>query len=123
MALMEACLAVLRGRSNRPEAAAVYQPVRVQLWRVEQALARVRQMLAEDPEGGELAYFLPPIALAVGQEVNRLRQARGAVAGTFAACLQLAKQGEVKAEQDEAFEVLQIRRAVAKRDRQASGEG
>ncbi len=89
MALMEACLVVLRGPNNRPEVAPVYRPV----------LARIRQKLADDPEGGELAHFLP----AVGQGPDRLRQMRGAVAGTFVACLELARKGEVEAEQDELF--------------------
>ena len=104
MALMEACLAVLHG-PNRPEAAPVYRWVLARLWRVEQALALIRQMLADDPAGGELAHFLP----AVGQGADRLRQARGAVAGTFVACLELARQGEVEAEQDEAVEPVRIR--------------
>lgn len=107
MALMEACLVVLRGPNRRPEAAPVYRPVRVQLWRVEQALARIRQMLAEDPKGGELALFVPAAALAKGQGADRLRQARGAVAGTFVACLELVRQGEVEAEPFEPFRIRQ----------------
>ena len=109
MALLEACLVVLRGPNARPEAAPVYRPAVIRLWRVEQALARIRQMLAEDPEGGDLAHFLP----AVGQGADRLRQVRGAVAGTFVACLELTRQGEVDAEQDELFEQVHIRQAAA----------
>ena len=105
MALLEACLVVLRGPNARPEAAPVYWPLVVRLWRVEQALARIRLLLAEDPKGGELAHFLP----AVGQGADRLRQVRGAVAGTFVACLELARQGEVEAEQDELFGSIRIR--------------
>ena len=104
MALMEACLAVLRG-PNRPEAASVYRPVLTRLWQVEQALARIRQMLAEDPAGGALAHFVP----AVEQGTDRVRQVRGAMAGTFVACLELTWQGEVEAEQDELFEPVRIR--------------
>ncbi len=66
-------------------------------------------MLAEDPEGGELAGFLPPLEPAVGQVADRLRQVRGAVAGTFVACLELARQGEVQAEQEVMFEPVRIR--------------
>ena len=109
MALMEACLVVLRGPNARPEAAPVYRPVLARLWRVEQALARIRQMLVEDPEGGELAHFLPPLEPVVGQGADRLRQARGAVAGTFVACLELARQGEVEAEHDALFGPVWIR--------------
>ena len=106
MALMEACLVVLRGPNNRPEAAPVYRPLVVRLWRVEQAVARIRLLLAEDPQGGELVHFLP----AVGQEADWLRQVRGAVAGTFVACMELAKQGEIAAEQAAVFEPIRIRR-------------
>ena len=81
----------------------------IRLWRVEQALTRIRMLLAEDPQGGELAYFLP----AVEQGADRLRQMRGAVAGTFVACLELARQGEVEAKQDEMFEPVRIRPAPA----------
>ena len=108
MALLEACLVVLRGPS-RPEAVPVYRPAVVRLWRVEQALARIRQMLAEDPQGGELARFLP----AVGQGADRLRQVRGAVASTFVACLELARQGEIEAKQEETFDPVRIRYTAA----------
>ena len=87
------------------------------LWRIGQALARIRQMLAEDPEGGELAQFLPRLELAAGQGMNRVRQVRGAVAGTFVACLELARQGEVETEQDELFEPVLIRQVAADPDR------
>ena len=113
MALMEACLVVLRGPDNRPEAAPVYRPVQVRLWRVEQALARIRQMLAEDPQGGQLGHFLPPVGVAEGQGAGRLRQVRGAVAGTFVACLELARQGEVEAEKDQLFEPVRIRQVLS----------
>ena len=113
MALMEACLVVLRGPgASRPEAAPVYRPVLARLWRIEQAVARIRQMLAEDPEGGELAQFLPRLELAAGQGADQLRQARGALAGTFVACLALTRQGEVEAEQQALFETVRIRQAA-----------
>ncbi len=115
MALMEACLVVLRGPNRRPEAAPVYRPVLVRLWRVEQALARIRQMLAEDPQGGKLAHFVPALGPGAGQGLgeHQLRQARGALAGTFAACLELVRQGEVEAEQDQMFETVQVRQSTA----------
>ena len=70
-------------------------------------------LLAQDPRGGELHHFLP----AVGQGVDQPRRARGAMAGTFVACLELAKQGEVDTEQDELFEPVWIRNRSAQRDR------
>ena len=51
--------------------------------------------------------FLP----AAGQGADQLRQVRGAVAGTFVACLELTRQGEVRAEQEAIFEPVRIRSA------------
>lgn len=105
MALMEACLMVLRGARDRPEAAFVYRPVLTQLWRPEQALARIRSMLASEPQGGELRHFLPE----PGQGEATMLWARGALASTFTACLEMARQGEVAVEQPALFDPIRIR--------------
>ena len=42
VALMEACLVVLRGRAGRPEVAPSYRPALPAVWRVPDALARIR---------------------------------------------------------------------------------
>ena len=107
MALMEACLVVLRGPNSRPEAAPVYRPVLARMWRVDQAVAQMRQLLAEDPQGRELGRFMP----AAGPGADQPRWARGAMASTFVACLELARQGEVMVEQAEMLEPIQIRPA------------
>lgn len=108
MALLEACLVVLRGPRSRPETAPLYRPMLVQFWRVDQALARIRELLAADPLGGELGIFLPELELETGQGGNRTKQARGALAGTFVACLEMAKQGEIDADQDSLFDPIRI---------------
>ena len=100
VALMEACLAVLRGRAGRPETAPVYRPVAPALWRVPDALARVRALLAVDPAGGTLQRFLPPLA---PEEPDHLIKSRAAVASTFVAGLELARDGTAHLEQEEAF--------------------
>ena len=105
MALMEACVIVLRGPNSRPEAAPVYRPVLARMWRVDQAMVRMRQLLAEDPEGRELGRFMPP----AGPGADQPRWARGAVVSTFVACLELARHGEVRAEQNDLFEQIWIR--------------
>ena len=105
MALLEACLVVLRGPNRRPEAAPVYRPDPVRLWRVDQALARMRELLAESPEGRELGRFLP----AAGPGADQPRWARGAMASTFVACLELAKQGEVMVEQSDVAQQIWVR--------------
>ncbi|MGI4747093.1 MAG: hypothetical protein ACRYGI_20455 [Janthinobacterium lividum] len=67
MALLEACLVVLRGPRRRPETAPLYRPAMMQFWRVDQALARIRELLAADPLGGELGIFLPELEPEMGQ--------------------------------------------------------
>lgn len=59
---MEACLVVLRGCVGRADGAPVYQPAIPAVWRVPDALARVRALLAAHPAGGVLHQFLPPLA-------------------------------------------------------------
>ena len=82
VALMEACLAALRGRAGRQgEAEPVYRPVLPDLWRVSDAMARIRVMLEKRPEGEELACFLPAIG---ADEADRALKVRAAVASTFA---------------------------------------
>lgn len=117
MALMEACLFVLRGRDGRPEAVPVYRPAPPALWRASDALARVRALLAERPEGGPLAGFLPS-GLATG--ADRAIKARAAVAGTLLAGLELARDGEATLEQEGVFGDVVIRAGPWER---ASGEG
>lgn len=95
MALMEACLFVLRGHAWRDEPLPLYQPPVRDLWRVQDALARIRAMLAEQPEGGSLAVFLPPVAKTPDFEVK----ARAAVASSFVAALELCRTNEVRLEQ------------------------
>ncbi|MGI4745633.1 MAG: hypothetical protein ACRYFY_06250 [Janthinobacterium lividum] len=108
MALLEACLVVLRGPRSRPETAPLYRPILMQFWRVDQALARIREMLTADPLGGDLGIFLPEPEQETGQGGNRTKQARGALAGTFVACLEMAKQGEIDADQNGLFDPIRI---------------
>ena len=58
MALMEACLTVLRGREGLPDAtASVYHPSIPELFRVPGALLRMRAKLAEDWRSGTVRGF------------------------------------------------------------------
>jgi segregation and condensation protein A len=70
------------------------------LWRVADALARIRIVLAAHPEGGALARFLPPIA---PEGADRPLKARATVASTFLAGLELAKDGILSADQVRLF--------------------
>ena len=107
VALMEAALAALRGREGRPgEAEPVYRVAVAELWRVPDAMARIRAVLEERPEGGELAYFLPVIGAG---EVDGALKMRAAVASTFVAGLELAKDGIVEVSQAAVFALIQLR--------------
>ena len=100
VALMEACLVVLRGRAERADAAPIYQPAIPAIWRVPDALARIRMLLAAHPAGGALEEFLPP--LAPGEADHGLK-VRAAVASTLVAGLELARDGVAGLAQGTAF--------------------
>jgi segregation and condensation protein A len=100
VALMEACLVVLRGRGGRPEEAPIYRQVVPDLWRVSNALARIRLTLAEHPEGGDLSRFLPSLSADAS---NRSLKVRAAVASTLLAALELAREGVLAIAQEDDF--------------------
>ena len=97
--LLEAALVVFRGSAGRPEEQ-VYRPAPLHLWRVADALALVRTVLARVPGGGTLALFLPRVA---GGAPDRDVRARAAVASTFVASLELARDGTAGLEQEIPF--------------------
>ena len=106
VALMEACLVILRGREGRPEEVPLYRPAIPDLWRVVDALARIQALLAEYPAGGDLAAFLPLVA---EEAMDRPLRAGAAVASTFLAGLELAREGTLTLAQEVPFETLQMR--------------
>jgi segregation and condensation protein A len=105
VALMEACLVVLRGTEGRPEEAPLYRPAIPDLWRVVDALVRIQLLLVEHPAGGDLAAFLPPVA---EEATDRPLRARAAVASTFLAGLELAREGTLTLAQEVPFKTLQL---------------
>lgn len=93
VALMQACLVALRPLgSDEP-----YAPARPPLWRVIDAIALLSRILRVDPHGGELARFLPRVP--VDGTAWELR-CRAAVASTFLAGLELAREGTLNASQE-----------------------
>jgi len=105
--LLRACLVVLE--VPEPQAAA-YRPRPPPLWRVTDAIPRIRRLLAAAPGGGPLAAFLPP--LAGGDPAGALR-CRAAVASTLVAGLELARDGAVVLDQTADWTEIQLsRRAV-----------
>ena len=106
MALMEACLTVLRGREGEPDAAAaVYRPPIPNLFRVPDALVRMRARLAEIIGAEPLEAFLPRMPQTT---TNRELLARSAVSSTFMAALELARGAELALDQDAAFQGIVV---------------
>ncbi len=95
-ALLRACLAVL----ERPDRGGSYRPPPLLLWRVPDALARLRRMLPATPEGAPLEHFLPETAAdGHGEALQR----RAALASTLLAGLELGREGAAWLSQGEAF--------------------
>jgi segregation and condensation protein A len=89
------------GRSRRREAAVMtIEPSAFQS--MDDALKRLARFLGQVPDWRELTYFLPP---EVRGEVFR----RSALAATFAATLELVRDGRIEVRQDRAFGPLYLR--------------
>ncbi len=102
VALMEACLVVLRGKPATETFAPppVYRQMIPDLWRIGDAIERIKKMLPEYPDGAPMGAFLPEVP---ADDSNRILKARAAVASNFAAGLELAKQELLSLEQVELF--------------------
>jgi segregation and condensation protein A len=107
VALMEACLVVLRGRPGTEtfEPAPVYHVAVPDLWRIGDAMERIKKLLPEYPEGAPMEAFLPRIKK---EDANKTLKTRAAVASTFAAGLELTKERILNPEQHELFEELRF---------------
>ncbi|HEY5302003.1 MAG TPA: segregation/condensation protein A [Acetobacteraceae bacterium] len=105
MALLEACLTVLRGREGETDGAAIYRPPIPDLFRVPGALVRIRAKLAGIARAELLDAFLP---LMPRTTANRELLARSAVASTFMAALELARRAELALSQDAAFRAIVV---------------
>ena len=95
-ALLRACLAVL----ERPDRGGSWRPAPLPLWRVPDALARLRRMLPAMPEGAALERFLPENT-ARGPDAALRR--RAALASTLLAGLELGREGAASLSQATAF--------------------
>ncbi len=98
--LVQAYLSALRrsGRNRR------YQPRPVMLWSVKDALARLGQLLGSLPDWASLNEFLPD---SLGTPLER----RGALAATWLAGLDLARNGALRLRQEDAFGPILVGRA------------
>ncbi len=102
VALMEACLVLLRGKPATEAFAPppMYRQVIPDLWRIGDAIERIQKMLPDYPDGAAMGAFLPAVAV---DDANGALKARVAVATTFAAGLELAKQNVLTIDQPERF--------------------
>jgi segregation and condensation protein A len=103
VALMEACLVLLRGKPATEAFAPppVYRQVIPNLWRIGDAMERIQKMLPDYPEGAEMGAFLPAVPI---EDLNKTLKARAAVASTFVAGLELTKQNTLAIAQSAFFE-------------------
>jgi segregation and condensation protein A len=98
--LLRACLRLL----ELPAQERVYRPRPPLLWRVPDALARIRQLLHARPQATALEHLLPPAPAGGAGELWR----RSALASTLVAGLELGRDGAVALEQDDAFGEIRL---------------
>lgn len=105
--LLRACLKLLQV----PLRERVYRPRPPLLWRVPDALARLRALLPGLPAGIALEQLLPPTPAGEGALLWR----RSALASTLLAGLELSRDGAVTLEQDTAFGPVTVAHAGPER--------
>ncbi|MCB4825322.1 segregation/condensation protein A [Roseicella aerolata] len=99
--LLRACLRLIA----LPMRQRVYRPNPPPLWRVPDALARIRDLLAVLPgEGAPLAHFVPHS----GERARTLLQRRAALASTLLAALELGRDGALTLQQNDIFGEISI---------------
>jgi segregation and condensation protein A len=105
VALMEACLVLLRGKpaTEAFAPAPVYRQVVPDLWRISDAMERIQKMLPDFPDGAPMVAFLPEIG---PEDSNNRLKVRAAVASTFVAGLELAKQDALQLQQAGFWETI-----------------
>jgi segregation and condensation protein A len=101
-ALFRACLAVL----EKADARGSWRPEPLPLWRVPDALARLRRLLPAAPPGGAaLESFLPE---AAGEDVDPELRRRAALASTLLAGLELEREGAAVLRQQGTFGPVRV---------------
>ena len=103
-----ACLALFDDAADAAVTETVYRPRWLEPHAVPEARDRILRRLAEAPDGGPLGRFLPD----EGAADTALRR-RSAWSSTFAASLELTKQGDVALAQDGLFMQIRVSRAAS----------
>ncbi len=109
IAFLWACLALFDDAAGGADTAPVYRPRWLELYSVPEARDRILRLLREMPDGAPLGGFLPEAATKADTELRR----HSAWSSTFAASLELGKQGDVALAQDGLFMPIQVSRAAA----------
>lgn len=102
--LMQAVLAVLEA-GEPPQEPDRYRPPQLRLWTPHQAMARMRQVLAEAPVKHDLLAFVPELP---ENAPNLKSRRRAAIASTLIAGLELTRAGEIDASQRADFDSITI---------------
>jgi segregation and condensation protein A len=105
IAFLWACLALFDAPTEGPDRAVVDRPRRREVHAVPEARERIRRLLDRAPDGGPLGWFRPDTA-AADTELRR----RSAWSSTFAASLELGKQGDAVLTQNGLFMPIQVSR-------------
>ena len=101
VAFLEATLAMLEVREGQTsESPPTYRPSPPDLWRIPDALRRIAELLGKHSAGLALERCLPPIPAHASDRPIRLR---AALASTFMAGLEMARDGAVTVQQDIPF--------------------
>ena len=106
-----AALALFDADLPAAETAPAYRPDWLDLHTVADARARIRRMLPGNPEGytlDQLRPQAPPDGPVVGASALDTLKRRSAWSSTLVACLELAKQGEVRLGQEGVFAPIQV---------------
>ena len=90
--------AIRRGTKASP-----YTPRALTLWTVQDALARLADLVGFMPDWSTLEQFLP-------EHMDSPTERRAALASTLLASLEMARNGTVRLRQDEAFSPILVRR-------------
>lgn len=92
-------------RRRKPPA---YKVEETRLYSMEESVVRLRALLGAVPDWGTLSQFLPEVTSKA-----QALEVRSALASTFAATLELVKNGEMELRQDGTFAPIYIRRREA----------
>ena len=101
-ALLRACLVAIR---LPPDAGGLFRVPGPPFWSVSDAVERIREMLPFVGQSAPLVSFLPEVPLDAPERDLRCRVA---VAGTFLAGLELARDGSIAVRQEAAWAAIQL---------------